>query len=154
VPQARKQGGAVFFCSSKLFSSQLSDSCRFAAKLLWFTARTSPPARVCVAEPAHGNDAAIFACVTDTAKRAQHNRDIKIFYHYQEEFSINFHIFIHENHACPISLRQRMYLFAKANKKGALARTNVRAKLPLKVSSNEPTRTTFTGAVSAAAFPL
>ena len=37
-------------------------SCRFAAKLLWPTAYTSPPARVCAVKPAHGNDAAIFAC--------------------------------------------------------------------------------------------
>ena len=29
-------------------------------------------------------------------EKAQHKRDIKIFYHYQEEFSINFHIFIHK----------------------------------------------------------
>jgi len=39
-------------------------------------------------------------------EKAQHKRDIKIFYHYQEEFSINFHIFIHKNYALPISLRQ------------------------------------------------
>ena len=29
-------------------------------------------------------------------EKAQHKRDIKIFYHYQEEFSINFHIYIHK----------------------------------------------------------
>ena len=62
-------------------------------------------------------------------EKAQHKRDIKIFYHYQEGFSINFHIFIHKNYAHPISLRQRMRFFAKGK-----SRTNVRAKLPLRVS--------------------
>ena len=52
----------MFFCSSNSFSSQLLGSCRFAAKLLWPTAYTSPPARVCAVKPVHGNDAAIFAC--------------------------------------------------------------------------------------------
>ena len=105
-------------------------SCRFAAKLLWPTAYTSPPARVCAVKPAHGNDAAIFACVPDTAKRAQHNRDIKIFYHYQEGFSINFHIFIHKNYAHPISLRQRMRLFAKGKQKGSLGTDKRPGKAP------------------------
>ena len=120
----------MFFRSSKSFSSQLSGSCRFAAKLLWFTARTSPPARVSVAEPVHGNDAAIFACAPDTAKRAQHNRDIKTFYHYQEGFSINFHIFIHKNHAHPISLRQRMRFFAKGKQKESLGADKCPGKVP------------------------
>ena len=62
-------------------------------------------------------------------EKTQHKRDIKIFYHYQEGFSINFHIFIHKNYAHPISLRQRMRSFAKGS-----SRTNVRAKLPLRVS--------------------
>ena len=41
-------------------------------------------------------------------EKAQHKRDIKIYYHYQEEFSINFHIFIHKNHAYPISMHQQL----------------------------------------------
>ena len=47
---------------TKSFSSQLLGSWRFPAKLLWPTCRTSLPARVCAVKPAHGNDAAIFAC--------------------------------------------------------------------------------------------
>ena len=135
----------MFFCSSNSFSSQLLGSCRLAAKLLWPTGRTSPPARVCALKPAHGNDAAIF-CVrpvlyfSDTAKslrvaQAQHKSDIKIFYHYQEGFSTNFHIFIHKNHARPISLRQRMCFFLqKAGKKGALPGRLSAPKLPLQSS--------------------
>ena len=107
----------MFFCSSNSFSSQLLGSCRFAAKLLWLTCRTSPPARVCAVKPAHGNDAAIFACflfcTAPLPRKAQHKRDIEIFYHYQECFSINFYIFIHKNYARPISLRQRMRFFCK-----------------------------------------
>jgi len=55
-------------------------------------------------------------------EKAQHKRDIKIFYHYQEGFSINFHIFIHKNYARPISLRQRMRLFAKGRQKAVPAK--------------------------------
>ena len=58
-------------------------------------------------------------------ERAQHNRDIKIFYHYQEGFSTNFHIFIPKSNAYPISLRLWMRLFAKGR-----SRTNVRVKAP------------------------
>ena len=99
----RNKAAQCFLCIKN--SSQLLGSCRFAAKLLWPTGRTSPPARVCALKPAHGNDAAISACVPDTAKRAQHNRDMNLFYHYQEGFSTNFHIFIRKKHARPISLR-------------------------------------------------
>ena len=85
---------------------------------------TSPPARVCAGKPAHGNDAAIFACflfcTAPLPRKAQHKSDIKIFYHYQEGFSTNFHIFIHKNHARPISLRQQLRLFANSNQKGSL----------------------------------
>lgn len=139
----------MFFCSSNSFSSQLLGSCRFAAKLLWPTAYTSPPARVCAVKPAHGNDAAIFACflfcTAPFPRKAQHNRDIKIFYHYQEGFSINFHIFIH-----PKNTRVRFLcgsgcaFLQKANKKGALARTNVRAKLPFAgIVCSDPAGTNF-----------
>ena len=67
-------------------------------------------------------------------EKAQHKRDIKIFYHYQEEFSINFHIFTHtKNTRVRFLCGSGCALLQKANKKGALARTNVRAKLPLRV---------------------
>ena len=75
-------------------------SCRFAAKLLWPTAYTSPPARVCAVKPAHGNDAAIFACflfcTVPFPRKGTAQERYKIYYHYQEEFSINFHIYIHK----------------------------------------------------------
>ena len=54
----------------------------------------------------------------------------KIFYHYQEEFSINFHIFIYKNYAHPISLRQRMCLFAKGKQKGSLGADKRPGKAP------------------------
>lgn len=63
-------------------------------------------------------------------EKAQHKRDIKIFYHYQEEFSINFHIFIHKNYAYPISLRQRMRSFAKGKQKGSLGTDERPGKAP------------------------
>ena len=62
--------------------------------------------------------------------QAQHKSDIKIFYHYQEGFSINFHIFIRKNHARPISLRQRMRLFAKSRQKGSFGRDKRPGKAP------------------------
>ena len=122
------------FLFVKSFSSQLLGSCRFATKLLWLTCRTSPPARVCAVKPAHGNDAAIFACflfcTAPFPRKAQHKSDIKIFYHYQEGFSINFHIFIRKNHAHPISLRQRMCLFAKGRQKGSFGADKRPGKAP------------------------
>lgn len=63
-------------------------------------------------------------------EKAQHKRDIKIFYHYQEEFSINFHISIYKNYAHPISLRQRMCLFAKGKQKGSLGTDKRPGKAP------------------------
>ena len=63
-------------------------------------------------------------------EKAQHKRDIKIFYHYQEVFSINFHIFIRKKHAHPISLRQRMRLFAKGKQKGSLGTDKCPGKAP------------------------
>ena len=63
-------------------------------------------------------------------EKAQHKRDIKIFYHYQEEFSINFHIFIYKNYAHPISLRQRMRSFAKGKQKGSLGADKRPGKAP------------------------
>ena len=63
-------------------------------------------------------------------EKAQHKRDIKIFYHYQEEFSINFHIFIYKNYAHPISLRQRMRLFAKGKQKESLGADKRPGKAP------------------------
>jgi hypothetical protein len=53
-------------------------------------------------------------------EKAQHKRDIKIFYHYQEEFSINFHIFIHKNYALPISFSGCVFL-QKAGKKAIIS---------------------------------
>ena len=86
--------------STKSFSSQLLGSWRFPAKLLWPTCRTSLPARVCAVKPAHGNDAAIFACflfcTVPFPRKGTAQERYKIYYHYQEEFSINFHIFIHK----------------------------------------------------------
>ena len=72
---------------------------------------------------------------SDTAKslrvaQAQHKSDIKIFYHYQEDFSTNFHIFIHKNYACPISLRQRMCFFAKGRQKGSFGADKRPGKAP------------------------
>ncbi len=72
---------------------------------------------------------ASFSALPLSREKAQHKKDIKIFYHYQEEFSINFHIFIHKKYAHPISFSGCVFL-QKANKKGALARTNVRVKAP------------------------
>ena len=89
---------------TKSFSSQLLGSCHFPAKLLWPTCRTSLPARVCAVKPAHGNDAAIFACFLFCGPEyykkalekayAQHDRNIKLFYHYYEGFSTKFHIYL------------------------------------------------------------
>ena len=62
-------------------------------------------------------------------EKAQHKRDIKIFYHYQEEFSNNYHIFIHKKNTRVRFLCGSVFL-QKAGKKGALARTNVRVKAP------------------------
>ena len=90
-----------------------SHSCRFPAKLLWPTCRTSLPARVCAVKPAHGKDAAIFArfcfVLSLYRERAENDRNIKIFYYCHEGFSMNFHVFIHKNHACPISLHRRTW---------------------------------------------
>ena len=49
-------------------------------------------------------------------EKAQRKRNIKIFYHYQEEFSINFHIFIHKKTRAS-DFFQRMRLFAKGRQK-------------------------------------
>ena len=43
---------------------------------------------------------------------------------------MNFHIFIHENYARPISLRQRMRLFAKSRQKGSFGRDKRPGKAP------------------------
>ena len=98
---------------TKSFSSQLLGSCRFPAKQLWPTCRTSLPARVCVVKPAHGKDAAIFArfyfALSLYRKRAENDRNIKIFYYCHEGFSMNFHVFIHKKYACPISLHRRTW---------------------------------------------
>ena len=72
---------------------------------------------------------------SDTAKsfrvaQAQHKSDIKIFYHYQEGFSINFHIFIRKNYAHPISLRRRMRFFAKGKQKGSFGADKCPGKAP------------------------
>ena len=90
------------------FSSQLLGSCRFPAKLLWSTCRTSLPARVYAVKPAHGKDAAIFA-LSLYRERAENDRDIKIFYYCHEGFLMNFHVFIHKNYACSISLHRRTW---------------------------------------------
>lgn len=98
---------------TKSFSSQLLDSCHFPVKLLWPTCRTSLPARVCAVKPAHGKDATIFArfcfALSLYRKRAQNDRDIKIFYHWHEGFSMNSHVFIHKKYTCPISLHRRTW---------------------------------------------
>lgn len=97
----RRRNVFVFIQS---FPSQLLGSCRSAAKLLWITGRTSPPTRVCAVKPVHGNDAAIFACFLFCGPEyykkalekayAQHDRNIKLFYHYYEGFSTKFHIYL------------------------------------------------------------
>jgi len=76
-------------------------------------------------------------------EKAQHKRDIKIFYHYQEEFSINFHIFTHtKNTRVRFLCGSGCVLLQKANKKGALARTNVRAKFPFAgIACSDPAET-------------
>lgn len=91
-----------------------SRSCRFPAKLLWPTCRTSLPTRVCAVKPAHGKDAANILRVFCFAlslyrKRTQNDRNIKIFYYCHEGFSMIFHVFIHKNYACPISLHWRTW---------------------------------------------
>ena len=85
----------------KSFPSQFLGSCRFSAKLLSLACRTSLPARVCSAEPAHGNDATII-CVRPVLQspipqknfqkafgkaQAQHDSNMLIFYHYFDKFS-------------------------------------------------------------------
>ena len=85
--------------SIKSFASQFLGSCRFSTKLLWLTCRTSLPARVCSAEPAHGNDAAII-CVCPVLQspipqknfqkafgKAQHDSNMLILYHYFDKLS-------------------------------------------------------------------
>jgi len=73
-------------------------------------------------------------------EKAQHKRDIKIFYHYQEKFSINFHIFIHKNYAHPISLRQR--LFTKGRQKGSFGTDERPGKAPFAgIVCNDPAGT-------------
>ena len=119
-------------------------SCRFAAKLLWPTAYTSPPARVCAVKPAHGNDAAIFACFLfctapfprkGTAQE-RHKNILPLSGRIFNQFS---HIYSHKKHARPISLRQRMRSFAKGR-----TRTNVRAKLPFAgIACSDPAGTNF-----------
>lgn len=99
---------------TKSFSSQLLGSCHFPAKLLWPTCRTSLPARVCAVKPAHGKDAANILRVSCFVlslyrRRAENDRNIKIFYYCHEGFSMNFHVFIHKNYACPISLHRRTW---------------------------------------------
>ena len=42
-------------------------------------------------------------------ERTENDRDIKIFYYCHEGFSMNFHVFIHKNHACLISLHRRTW---------------------------------------------
>ena len=93
---------------TKSFSSQLLGSCRFPAKLLWPTCRTSLPARVYAVKPAHGKDSSIFA-LSLYRERAENDRNIKIFYYCHEGFSMNSHVFIHKNYACPISLHRRTW---------------------------------------------
>ena len=99
---------------TKSFSSQLLGSWRFPAKLLWPTCRTSLPARVCAVKTAHGKDAANILRVSCFVlslyrERAENDRNIKIFYYCHEGFSMDFHVFIHKNHACPISLHRRTW---------------------------------------------
>ena len=122
--------GALFFMSDRRFVTKFcaapaqgrrsrwvwtkSHSCRFPAKLLWLTCRTSLPARVCAVKPAHGKDAANILRVSCFVlslyrERAENDRNIKIFYYCHEGFSMNFHVFIHKNHACPISLHRRTW---------------------------------------------
>ena len=91
-----------------------SHSCRFPAKLLWPTCRTSLLARVYAVKPAHGKDAANILRVSCFVlslyrKRAENDRSIKIFYCCHEGFSMNFPVFIHKNYACPISLHRRTW---------------------------------------------
>ena len=57
--EIRRHNALLFI---KSFPSQCLGSCCFSAKLPELTCRTSLPARVCSAKPAHGNDAAII-CV-------------------------------------------------------------------------------------------
>ena len=125
----------MFFCLSNSFSSQLLGSCRFAAKLLWPTAYTSPPARVCAVKPAHGNDAAIFACFLfctapfprkNTAQE-RHKNILPLSGRIFNQFS---HIYSQKKHARPISLRQRMRLFAKGKQKGSLGTDKRPGKAP------------------------
>ena len=99
---------------TKSFSSQLFGNCHFPAKLLWPTCRTSLPARVCAVKPAHGKDAANILRVSCFVlslyrKRAENDRNIKIFYYCHEGFSMNSHVFIHKNYSCPISLHRRTW---------------------------------------------
>ncbi len=95
-----------------------SHSCRFPAKLLWPTCRTSLPARVCAVKSAHGKDAANILRVSCFVlslyrERAENDGNMKIFYHCHEGFSMSFYVFIHKNHACPISLHQWMLLLCR-----------------------------------------
>ena len=99
---------------TKSFSSQLFGNCHFPAKLLWLTCRTSLPARVCAVKPAHGKDAANILRVSCFVlslyrERAENDRNVKIFYCCHEGFSMNFHVFIHKNYACPIPLHWRTW---------------------------------------------
>ncbi len=79
------------------------------AYLSYITARKSVRCK-----PAHRKDAANILRVSCFVlslyrKRTENDRNIKIFYHWHEGFSMNFHIFIHKNHACPISLHRRTW---------------------------------------------
>ena len=124
-------------------------SCRFAAKLLWPTAYTSPPARVCAVKPAHGNDAAIFACFLfctaplprkGTAQE-RHKNILPLSGRIFNQFS---HIYSHKKHARPISLRQRMRLFAKGKQKGSLGTDERPGKVPFAgIVCSDPAGTNF-----------
>ena len=98
---------------TKSFSSQLLGSWRFPAKLLWPTCRTSLPARVCAVKPPTERMPQFLrvSCFVLSLyrERAENDRNIKIFYYCHEGFSMNFHVFIHKNHACPISLHRRTW---------------------------------------------
>lgn len=90
-----------------------SHSCRFPAKLLWPTCRTSLPARVCAVKPPTERMPQFLrvSCFVLSLyrERAENDRNIKIFYYCHEGFSMNFHVFIHKNYACPISLHRRTW---------------------------------------------
>lgn len=103
----------MFFCPLNRFPHNSWAAAIFQQSCFGLTCRTSLPARVCAVKPPTERMPqflhAFCFVLSLYRERAENDRDIKIFYYCHEGFSMNFHVFIHKNYACPISLHRRTW---------------------------------------------